>query len=740
MLDLSIVLGANLFQSLVFGLIAGLASGAVFAILGAGLVVAFRGSGVINFAHGAVAAYTAYTFHQLRAPDGGDIRLPWVDPIPEWGPLQTLKLSNLPVRIHIMEDPPTWLAVVLSLLMAALIGLMMHFLVFRPLRNSPTLGKVIGSVGAFLYLQSVALLNFGPQLRSDTGFWEFTSDATQKAPLENFLGLGSNLPRSTLALAITAVVVGAAVWAFFRYSRFGLATRAADENEKGAALLGYNPQLLAGANWVLSSMLAGVAGIVFLHRTQPNNFILFVVAALGAALMGNLTSIVGAVGGGLAIGAVASAGVALTAEDWWPTDALPAEGVRNVIPLLAIILVLYFRGDKLPVRGSISIGRQPRAPRTNNALLGVGVAVGVTLMLSNIFTSAWESALTTTLIFTLFMFSLVVLVGYLGQVSLAQWSLAGVASWTVARLMADGSKIREFEFFVKGGPNWPMFLAIIGGVAAAVVVGVIVGLPALRIRGVQLAVVTLAAVVAIEDMLLRNIWLFGDGSDSTNPMPVASIGDTSLSGFNTKTNQTDNWRYTVFLLIVVALVGLVVVNLRRGAVGRRFLAVRANERAAAAAGINVANTKMLGFAISSAIAGLAGVMFSFKLSSLTSENFSPFVGLALLAFVYLGGITTSYGAIAGGVIVAGGVSAEIGALHFDGVTQAIINLVGAIGLIVNAIVTNGEGIALLQSDQGKHILSGLRRDPGIAADAEDTVLNITQDELGTVANAEGALA
>ena len=353
--------------------------------------------------------------------------------------------------------------------------------------------------------------------------------------------------------------------------------------------------------------------------------------------------------------------------------------------------------------------------------------MGVALLLSNIFTSAWESALTTTLIAILFMFSLTVLVGYLGQISLAQWSLAGVAGWTVARLAADGTKLREFDFFVKNGPNFPMVLAIIGAVAAAVVVGMLVGLPALRIRGVQLAVVTLAAVVAIEDLLLRNLWFFGDGADTTNPMPIPRIGDTNISGFNESNNQTDNWKYTIFLLIMVAIVGTLVVNLRRGAIGRRFLAVRANERAAAAAGIDVSSTKMLGFGISSAIAGLAGVMFAFKLSQLTSENFSPFVGLALLAFVYLGGITTAYGAIVGGLLVAGGLFGEFGALHFEGVTQAIINLVGAIGLIVNAIVTNGEGIALLQTDQGKHIQAGLRRDPSLAP--EDTALTISQEEL-----------
>ncbi len=733
MIDLPVVLAANLLQNVIFGLIAGLAAGAVFAILGVGLVVAFRGSGVINFAHGAIAAYTAYTFDQLREPGGGNIYLPWIDPIPELGILKTLHINNLPVSIQIQENPSTVLAVVLSLLMAALIGLMLHFLVFRPLRNAPTLGKVIGSVGAFLYLQSVAVLNFGASNRNDPGFWEFTSDADKKPPLENFLGLGSNLPRSTIALAVTAVIVGAIVWAFFNYSRFGLATRAADENEKGAALLGYSPQLLAGANWIISATLAGVAGLVFLHRTQPSQFILLVVPALGAALMGNLNSIIGATIGGLTIGAVASAGVSLTNESWWPTDALPADGIRQFVPLLAIILVLYLRGDKLPIRGSISIGRQPRAPATNNATLGMVVAVTTVLIMSNIFTSSWESALTTTLIFVLFMQSLTVLVGYLGQISLAQWSLAGVASWMVARLAADGTAVRELDFFVKDGPGLPIPIAMLGAIVAAVVIGLLVGLPALRIRGVQLAVVTLAAVVAIEDLLLRNVWLFGEGADTTNPMPVPTIGDSSLSGFNPESNQTDNWKYTMFLLIMVAFVGFLVVNLRRGAIGRRFLAVRANERAAAAAGIDVAQTKMLGFGISSAIAGLAGVMFSFKLSQLTSENFSPFVGLALLAFVYLGGITTLFGAIAGGLLVAGGLSAEFGALHFEGVTQAIINLIGAIGLIVNAIVTGGEGIALLQTDQGKHVLSGLRRDPSIAP--EDGPLTISQEEL---AGTEGA--
>ena len=101
-------------MELLFGLFAGLAAGSVFALLGAGLVIAYRGSGVINFAHGSVAAYAAFTWDELRdmpgptgiGNEGGSIHLPWFDPIPEWGFLKALHINNLPVEIHIMNDPP----------------------------------------------------------------------------------------------------------------------------------------------------------------------------------------------------------------------------------------------------------------------------------------------------------------------------------------------------------------------------------------------------------------------------------------------------------------------------------------------------------------------------------------------------------------------------------------------------------------------------------------------------------
>jgi ABC-type branched-subunit amino acid transport system ATPase component len=190
-------------------------------------------------------------------------------------------------------------------------------------------------------------------------------------------------------------------------------------------------------------------------------------------------------------------------------------------------------------------------------------------------------------------------------------------------------------------------------VAAAVVVGVLIGLPAVRIRGVQLAVVTLAASAPIGLLLLRNQVIFGDAVDSDYPVARPEWFGAYVGAADPNTARTDYWRFTVFAVLVTAAVAVAVAGLRRGATGRRFLAVRANERAAAAAGINVARTKLTGFAIAAGIAGLAGVLQSYRLGSMRTDTYGLFVGLALFAFVYLGGITSVYGAVIGGLLVGG---------------------------------------------------------------------------------------
>ena len=296
-------------------------------------------------------------------------------------------------------------------------------------------------------------------------------------------------------------------------------------------------------------------------------------------------------------------------------------------------------------------------------------------------------------------------------------------------------KESSFDAVAVDGLNLPDPIAAMLGIAVAVVVGVLLGLPALRIRGIQLAVVTLTAVVAIEEFIFKNESIVGPGARTNNPVPRPTWFGWDV-GVKSDANIPDRWQFSVFAIIVAALIGIGVANLRRGSIGRRFLAVRANERAAAAAGIDVARTKLLGFAIASAIAGMGGVLLSYKLGSIKFDSFGVFIGLAIFAFVYLGGITTVFGAVAGGLLVAGGLVNSFIVLHFSDVTRDYISAVGAIGLILNAIATNGEGVALLNSDQAKHVLAGLRGDASIAP--EDTALTISQEEL--YEDTEGALA
>jgi branched-chain amino acid transport system permease protein len=157
------------------------------------------------------------------------------------------------------------------------------------------------------------------------------------------------------------------------------------------------------------------------------------------------------------------------------------------------------------------------------------------------------------------------------------------------------------------------------------------------------------------------------------------IGSTSENGL------PDSPKFALFCLVVLAGLCVIVANLRRGSSGRRFLAVRANERAAASAGINVSGTKFLAFGIASGLAGVAGVMMAFQTSATAATNWEYGIGLSALAFAYLGGITSINGAILGGMIAGGGLVAEFGAFHSPGL-YSYTAILGGLGMILTAIL------------------------------------------------------
>jgi branched-chain amino acid transport system permease protein len=683
-------------KDIIFFLISGLGLGALFAMLGAGLVISYKGSGVINFAHGALAMFGMFTFDS--AWNRGEIFLPWVDFLPT-------HTVNIPVRITLDSDgsAPFVVALVIALAMAALLGLAVHFLVFRPLRNAAPLGKVVASVGLLLYLQGVALLNFGnsfPQPRS----------VVPDEVIENFLGLGKPISRITLYVVGFSILFGLVLWAGYRFTRFGLATRAAAGNEKGALLLGYNPQTLAAVNWVIASVTATLAVIIvgpLQGQITPIGLSALIVPALAAALIGGLRSIPIAIIGGLGLGAVRTL-LDIKKATWFDSGPLTwiENGVSQAVPLIVIVLVLVVRGKSLPIRGSVEERRLPLAPQPKRMYEHALVWITVITTLAFVFENAgnrtrFANAIQNGLILAIILLSLVILTGYIGQISLMQMSFAGIAAFITARMMADGIG-RGSNLTPVSGPSLPWPIAGLIGVVVAIIVGIIVGLPAVRIRGVQLAVVTIATAVAIQSLYLENevITQLRAGIPAYVKEPTFLGADI---GARSDRAQNENPLFALFGGVVLALCAIGVANIRRTGVGRRFLAVRANERAAASAGINVARTKLLAFAMSAGIAGLGGVMLGFKQVEVSSANFVYGASLAILATAYLAGITSINGAIVGGMLLsAGALVPTFSNYMFHGTNiDSYIGPLTGLGIIVTAII-HPEGVAPFFGEGVRH--------------------------------------
>ncbi|MEU8803819.1 ABC transporter permease [Spirillospora sp. NPDC048819] len=632
-------------------LLLGTGTGCLISAIALTIVLTFRGSGTVNFAAGAMAMEAAYVYDDLRR--SGTL---FPTDLSLGGPLGVLP------------------AMVVALIASALLGALCHVLVFRPLRSAPPLSKVVASVGVLIVLQAIALLRYGSTPRS-------LQPILSKTPVR--LSDDIIVPGDQLLLAGIVVVLTIALWAVFRFTRFGLATRAAAENERAATLLGFSPDFLAGANWILSAVLAGFLGILVATvngSLDPVTITLLVVPALGAALLGGLTSFGVATAAGLGIAMTQSLIQVLSLEPWFPqAGSGPLPGVRETVPFVVIVIALVVRGQTLPTRGTVSPVKLPEIPRPRR--LGAGAVVVAGGCAAGLLTlgPVWRLAITNTLIGALICLSLVVLTGYVGQISLAQMTLAGVSGFVLAKLAS--------------GAGVPFPLAPLAGALVATVFGLAMAVPALRVRGVNLAILTLAGGVAVEKLVFGNpAWSGGlEGAQVPSPALLGvSFGPRDPSSVLGDGKLPSPW-FGIFCLAVVMAAAAGVANLHRSATGRRMLAVRSNERAAAAAGVSVAGTKLLAFGLAAFIAGLGGALSGYRFGSVSPEFFGGVASLTFLAYAYLGGITSLSGAGLGGFLVAGGVG-------FTALKQWVhvgdrwTLLVTGIGLVATAVM-NPEGMA-----------------------------------------------
>jgi branched-subunit amino acid ABC-type transport system permease component len=584
-------------------LLLGLGSGAVYAALGVSVSVTYRHSGILNFATGAIAMYVAYTYALLT--NDGDFFNPIV---------------GLPARIHLASHVAAGPAMVISLAVGAVLGAVLYVLVFRPLRDALPLAKVVATLGLMIVLQEVVRIRLGSQAVAVSAIF----------PGGQFAIGHRTVPYSQLYLTAAIIALTILVWAIYRYTRFGLLSRAAADSEKGAIVAGVSPQRISALNWILACVLAGLAGILIapLLPIQPGTYTLFIVPALASALVSGFRRFTPTVIAGIALGMTQSEFSILSIQSWYP-GFLRFAGLGDVVPLVVIVGVLVTRGTALPLRGSLLPDRLPVAPRPKHLALttSVGTVVGLVALLS--LHGGYRFGLVTSLTTGVIMLSMVVVTGFLGQISLVQFSLAGVS----AMLMVPFAAAIGIPF-----PIAPLLAAL-----AATAIGLIVGLPALRIRGINLAVVTIAAGVALDALYFNN----------STFASTRSIDGPYLFGLDLRTGtgaSAPRIGAAVLSLVLFVLVALGVANLRRSGLGAQMLAVRANERAAAAVGIDVASTKLIAFGLGAFIAGLGGALLAYQSAQVNGLQFGTLIGVGLFATAYLAGITSVSGALAAGLL------------------------------------------------------------------------------------------
>jgi ABC-type branched-subunit amino acid transport system permease subunit len=619
-------------QVVLFALL-GLGAGALIAGLALGIVLTYRGSGIINLSTGALAMVAGYSFWSLTTDYFG------------------FTLG-------------TALAFVLTIFVCAFVGVLMEVLVFRPLRAAAPLAKLVASLGILLTLQSTMLLSFG----------------TSPKPLPDLFPSGSvivyhvSIPANRFWLAGIAVAITVLLMAAYRWTRFGLATRAAAENEVTGMLAGISPNQLSLANTVLAAVVAGVMGVLAgpLFQVDSTSLPLQIVPALAAAVFARFTSfgIAGLVG--ILIGVAQSLLVYASTLSWFPTDngnSLP--GIQELLTFLVIVVGLFLRGASLPTRGELIEKRLPSVPKPERFLQPAVLFTALAVLLLIVLPFDYRQALMLSLIGIVVCLSMVVIIGFVGQVSLAQVALAGVCGFVVSRL------VRQAGVGFPWGP--------LAGSVAAACLGLLIGMSALRVRGVSLAVVTLAGAVAIERFGFQNTtWGAGSYGSPVEQPKLGGLNLGSTASFRGLDGSIPSPVLGFLFVAVVVLLCLFVANLRRSHLGQRMLAVRSNERAAAAAGINVAHVKFVAFALSSFIAGTAGWMYAYNFGSVNADRFGILVALSFVAFAYIGGITMVSGAVFGGLIATEGLFSHLIESVF-GISGNWLLLFGGLVLILNLI-------------------------------------------------------
>ncbi|MHB8464694.1 MAG: ABC transporter permease subunit [Acidimicrobiales bacterium] len=595
------VLGFQIVQSAV---VLGLINGMVYGVLAVGLVLVYRSSRVINFAHGQIGAFGASM------------------------------MAVFALHWHL----PYYLAFMLAIGVAAAISALTEAVVVRRLREAPLVMTIVATVGVGAVLTSLSIA-LNP-----------TRNAIfPKPPGFPTFSVGQlRVDRASSALLFICPALVVALALFFRRSRFGLAMRGSAANPGSATLAGISSTGMSQLAWALAGAVSGLTAILVVPDRGISDSASFgpslLLLALVGAVLARMTSLPRALAGGLFVGVVESL------MNW----NYPRSGPTDLV-LFGVLLVALLFQHREPSRrrdaGGYAavqpwrnlppqVGALPSVRRIRPALVLVCalVAVGLTPVITN----RSASVLIGVICFALIGVSIVLITGVGGQVSLGQFGIAAVGAAVSFRLSEHSHNY---------------LLAFAGAGLAAAATSVLIGLPALRLRGLMLAVTSLAFARVAITWLLPQTWVLGGG---VRPGPP---GFGSLI-FNTTKG------YYLFALAIFAFAMLIAYNYRTSGFGLRLAAVRDNEDAARSFSVPATRDKLVAFAVAGFLTGLGGALYGHSLTFLGADAFPLSASVNVVALSALGGI----GILGGPVLGALYIIALPAFIHLDAATLAFSSL------------------------------------------------------------------
>jgi ABC-type branched-subunit amino acid transport system ATPase component/ABC-type branched-subunit amino acid transport system permease subunit len=574
----------------------GILNGLIIALLAVGFVLVYRANRFLNLAHAQLGVLSAVLLLKV---------------VNDWG-------WNW------------WLSFVPCVIVGVATGLVVERLIIAPVRRrtkSPV-RLLILTIGVS---QVLLALTYIPGLIP-------TSSAPFPQPFNSNVQLGGVVLSGMNLLTLIAVpVILVLLTIYLEFTSIGKQIRAAAGNPDAARLCGISVSRVSLITWGIAGGLSALAAVLNGPATTSFNaqalgpYLLAL--TMGAAAFGAFLSFPVAVAGGLGLGIVYQVVAAKTSN----------AGTAELAVFVVILVVILVRGTAIgrafaaegaavPERPGLRVPEVLRgSPFLRSGmrwLIGLSLVVAVVFPLLPYF-KANQFLLVLVLIYALIGVSLTMLIGWAGQVSLGQFAVVGIGAYVTAKWAGES--------------GWSIVeLLVVAGLVGAFVM-VAIGLPALRVRGLTLAVTTLGLAVIGPDWLYQQGWL-GGSTPFNEPVQAMTV----LPGFGFIGSQLSLY-YVV--LVVLVLVMAAAATLRRSAVGRTIVAVRDNERAVSSFGIKPVTVKLRILALSGFVASASGVLFAAAWQSVTPTYFDADISVALLAIPVLGGLGSLGGAVAAAVLL-----------------------------------------------------------------------------------------